>query len=183
MPDVEDMFAAVTAGGERPTLPVLLRGATAMKREDLLARIQSILDRLREQTDACRTTLRLDLKDYGFHCDDVAAESRRNDSVRTLKGQTSLDQRKAAAVKWLDANRRTFIMTDTLNPWDKTVAPEREVIEIYGIRSEMVAPVYINGALDGWISVHETRGVREWSGEEVATLEQACEEMAGAVGV
>ena len=80
--------------------------------------------------------------------DTVAAESL-SEGVHSILTLNTLDQRNAAAVKWLDKNRRTFVMNDTLDPWDPEVAPEREVVETYGIRSEMVAPVIKDGDLVG----------------------------------
>lgn len=152
-----------------------------MDRTEVIARFQAVLDDLLARTRASRTTLRLDAPNWGLHVDDVAAEARRDESVRSIKGQTSLDQRNAAAVKWLVENRRTFVMSDTLNPWDPAVAPEREVIEIYGIRSEMVSLVLVDGEPEGWVSVHWTEGPREWTEAEIAAIEDACRKMAAII--
>lgn len=133
-----------------------------------------VLAALRTDTDAGRTTVRLEDCGVGFHVDTVAAESLA-DGVHSILTLNTLDQKNAAAVKWLEKNRRTFVMNDTLNPWDPEVAPEREVVEAYGIRSEMVAPVIKEGDLVGWVSVHYTRGPRVWTDEEIARIEAACE--------
>ena len=68
-------------------------------------------------------------------------------------------------------------MEDCLNPWAPEVAPEDYVIELYGIRSEMVAGLYRDDVLVGLISVHYTKGVRKWRDDEVAMIEQACEDV------
>jgi len=136
--------------------------------------VQEILDALCTDVDAGRTTVRLDDCGLGFHVDTIAAESL-SDGVHSIKTLTSLDQKNAAAVKWLVANRRTFVMNDTLDPWDAAVAPEKEVIEGYGIRSEMVAGVVKGGDLVGWVSVHYTKGPRVWTQAEISRIEAACE--------
>lgn len=139
--------------------------------------LQAILDALRIDTDAGRTTVRLDGCGLGFHVDTVAAESL-SEGVHSIRTQNALDQKNAAAVLWLVDNRRTFVMGDTLSPWDASVAPEKEVVETYGIRSEMVSPVFDGPDLIGWVSVHYTRGPREWSEAEIARIEAACADVA-----
>ena len=65
-------------------------------------------------------------------------------------------------------------MNDTLDPWDAEVAPEKEVIDGYGIRSEMVSGVFKGGDLVGWVSVHFTKGPRVWTDPEISRIEAAC---------
>ena len=137
--------------------------------------LTGLLDALRTDTDAGRTTVRIDDSRIGLHCDTVAAESLSEGVHSSILTLNTLDQRNAAAVKWLDKNRRTFVMNDTLDPWDPEVAPEREVVEAYGIRSEMVAPVIKDGDVVAWVSVHYTRGPRVWTDTEIARIEAACE--------
>ena len=140
---------------------------------ETLGRLQDILDKLRVDTGAGRTTVRLDHEALGFNVDAPAAESLA-EGVHSIMSQTTLDQWNAAAVKWLIRNKRTFVMDDCLNPWDQSVAPEREVIETYGIRSEMVSLVLKGGKIAGWVSVHYTKGPRTWTDDEINTLESAC---------
>ena len=136
--------------------------------------LESILDKLRKDTGAGRTTVRLDHHGLGFDVDIPAAESLA-EGVHSIKPHTTLDQWNAAAVKWLVRNMRTFVMNDCLNPWDPEVAPEREVIDTYGIRSEMVAPVIKSSNLVGWVSVHYTKGPRTWTEDDIKTIESACD--------
>jgi len=68
-------------------------------------------------------------------------------------------------VRWLMKNRRTFVMDDCLNPWDSDVAPEDYVIELYGIRSEMVAGIFRSNDMLGMVSVQRARApgaTRKW---------------------
>ncbi len=144
--------------------------------------LQKILDDLRIDVSGGRTTVRLDDCGLGFHVDTVAAESL-SEGVHSIKTQNSLDQKNAAAVKWLDKNRITFVMNDCMNPWDAAVAPEKEVIETYGIRSEMVAPVIMGDELIGWVSCHYTKGARIWTDDEIARIEKACDDVRSLIGI
>jgi len=143
---------------------------------DEVRSLRIILDSLREDTSAGRTTVRLHYPNLGFHVDTVAAESL-SEGVHSIAPHNSLDQWNAAAVKWLQKNMRTFVMDDCLNPWDSAVAPEREVIETYGIRSEMVAPLINHGDIVGWVSVHYTKGPRSWTESDIGRIEAACEQV------
>ena len=72
---------------------------------ELAEELEAQLTALLTATKASRVTLRLDLPKYAFHVDDVAAEARKP-GVASLKGQTSIDQRRAPTVIWLDRERR-----------------------------------------------------------------------------
>lgn len=148
--------------------------AEADLKERTVVALSDLLRALREDTDAGRTTVRLDDCGLGFHVDTVAAESLA-DGVHSILTLNTLDQRNAAAIKWLNKNRRTFVMDDTLDPWDEEVAPEKAVVEAYGIRSEMVAPVIKGGDFIGWVSAHFTKGARVWTEAEIARIEAACD--------
>jgi maleate isomerase len=140
-----------------------------------LDEMQAMLTTLLEQTNASRTTLRIDLPQFGLDVNAPAAEALAP-GVHSIKSQTSLDQRRAVAVKWLEKNRRVFVENDCLNT-TPDVAPEKEVTGVYGIRSEMVAPVIRNDHLIGWVSVHNTRGPHQWTKSEIAAIEAACVEV------
>jgi GAF domain-containing protein len=138
--------------------------------------LRDVADRLREDTRASRTTIRVDCASLGLEIETVAVESR-DDSARALEGQRTPNAREGAAVRWLSANKRTFVMEDCLNPWDPEVAPEDYVINLYGIRSEMVSGIFRGESLVGVISVHHTKGARSWRDEEVGMIEAACREV------
>jgi maleate isomerase len=142
---------------------------------EFLAKAAAILETLRKATNASRTTLRVDLPRFRLNVNAPAAEAL-SPGVHSLKDKTSLDQRNAVAVKWLEKNRRVFVENDCLNT-TPDVAPEKEVIGEYGIRSEMVAPIICNDYLIGWVSVHNIRGPHQWTTSEVAAIEAACDSM------
>ncbi len=147
-----------------------------MAENETMRAFHDIVDGLRADTGASRTTIRVDCAPLGLEMETVAAESR-DDGVRALKGQRTPDLRNGAAVRWLRKNRRTFVMEDCLNPWAPEVAPEDYVIELYGIRAEMVAGVFRGDDMVGIVSVHYTNGARAWSDDEVVMIERACEEV------
>lgn len=64
-------------------------------------------------------------------------------------------------------------MDDCLKPWDAEVAPEAAVIETYGILSEMLTPVTKSGEIIGYVSVHYTKGPRNWTEDEIRMIESA----------
>ena len=140
-----------------------------------LGKVDPILKSLLEATNASRTTLRVDLPQFGFSVNGPAAEALAP-GVHSIKDKTSLDQRNAVAVKWLEKNRRVFVENDCLNT-TPDVAPEKEVTGTYGIRSEMVAPIIRDDFLIGWVSVHNIRGPHPWTTSEIAAIEQACAEV------
>jgi maleate isomerase len=139
---------------------------------EFVANAEAILQALLKETNASRTTLRIDLPDFGLNVNAPAAEALAA-GVHSIKEKTSLDQRKAVAIKWLEKNRRVFVENDCLNT-TPDVAPEQEVTGAYGIRSEMVAPVIRKDYLIGWVSVHNIRGSHQWTTNEIASIEAAC---------
>ena len=142
---------------------------------------RDIVERLRADTDASRVTIRVDSAPLGLDVETVAAESR-DDDVLALEGRHTPGVRDGAAARWLRQNRRPFVMADCLNPWAPEVAPERYVIELYGIRAEMVCGVFDGDAMVGIVSVHYTLGTRAWSADEVAMIERACDEVRAILG-
>ena len=144
-----------------------------MTENEAVTAFRRVAQQLRTGTRASRTTIRVECALLGLEMEIVAVESR-DPGARALEGQRTPAVREGAAVRWLAKNRRTFVMEDCLDPWDSEVAPEDYVIELYGIRSEMVAGVFRGAEMVGIVSVHYTRGARSWSDEEVAMIESAC---------
>lgn len=147
-----------------------------MTESESIAAFRRVAEHLRTGTGASRTTIRVDCAPLDLEMETVVVESR-DPSARALEGQRTPAVREGAAVRWLAKHRRTFVMEDCLDPWDPEVAPEDYVIELYGIRSEMVAGVFRGADMVGIISVHHTRGARSWSDEEVAMIESACDDV------
>jgi NAD(P)-dependent dehydrogenase (short-subunit alcohol dehydrogenase family) len=141
---------------------------------ELTARLDEILGSLRDATRAARVTFRVDLPERGLHCNDVAAEATAP-GVRSLRGQTAIDQRAAGSIRWLDANKRPLVQGDLGGPVDP--APPPELMSVFGVTAQMLGPVVRGGMLTGWISVHVEKGVRRWTDAEVKALEIAVEDV------
>ena len=147
-----------------------------MAESETIAAFRRVAEHLRIGTGASRTTIRVDCAPLGLELETVVVESR-DPSARALEGQRTPGVREGAAVRWLAKHRRTFVMEDCLDPWDPEVAPEDYVVELYGIRSEMVAGVFRGADMVGIVSVHYTRGARSWSDAEMSMIESACEDV------
>jgi maleate isomerase len=135
---------------------------------EVVRAFETKLAELLKATRASRVTLRLDLPKYGFHVNDVAAEARQHD-VASLKRQTSIDQRRAPTVMWLERERRILVQRDLVGA-DPACPPE--LMQIYGTLAQMLAPLVRADELIGWISVHHTGGPRDWQPNEVDALSQ-----------
>jgi maleate isomerase len=141
-----------------------MRTAPAMRQQ-----FDALLDQLLRATGSSRTTLRLDWPELGFHVDDVAGEALAP-GQKSLRGQTGINQRAVATVQWLDRERRSLIQDDFTTT---DVPPPPALIEVYGARAQMLAPVIGNDALQGWVSVHYTGSAHHWSQANVEAIETA----------
>ena len=127
---------------------------------------QSIIEELRGKTDATRTTLRLDTPGQVFP---VVAEAL-GPGARSIAGDSSIDLRAAATFEYLDSQQRNLIQADC-SAGDFPAPPE--LIEFYGVKAQMLAPLVRDGRLIGIISVHYAPSTREWTEEDVAALDDA----------
>ena len=133
---------------------------------------QEILEDLLGSTGASRTTLRLDLPDQDAGLDEVMAEALAP-GVRSIRGDTSIrNLRDSSPIRYLE-ERRTPLVQEDCSMADP--APPPELIELYGVRAQMVAPLVRDDGLVGVISVHYVPGPRSWSTEDLAALQEATE--------
>jgi GAF domain-containing protein len=133
---------------------------------------REILEELLRSTGASRTTLRLDLLDQDAGLDEVVAEALAP-GVHSIRGDTSIrNLRDSSPIWFLEAQRTPLVQEDcsTANP-----APPPELIELYGVRAQMVAPLVRDDSLIGVISVHYVSGPRGWSAQDLAALQKATE--------
>jgi maleate isomerase len=151
---------------------------TGKTRDGLRETFDAILSELIKTIGASRTTLRLDDARYGFHIDDVVAEAVAP-GEKSLRGQTSINQRAAATAQWVEKNRRLLVQGDL--SVGEPRAPDA-LIKLYGVRAQMLAPVERQGRLDGWISVHEARGPRNWTEQDQTALRKAAADVLRALG-
>lgn len=131
---------------------------------------QTTVETLLQQTGASRTTLRLDRPEGFFP---VVAEALAP-GIRSIADDTSIDLGASATFRSLDRERQFLIQPDLLAA---DPAPPPELIELYGARAQMLAPVVRDDRLIGIVSVHYAPGPRTWTDGEVAALKRAVEEV------
>lgn len=132
---------------------------------------QELMDLLREQTGATRTTLRAagSRGDYGVVAESLAA------GARSLRGDTTLDPRTGATFRYLVEHDEPLIQEDAAG---HEHAPPQALRERYGMSSQMLGPIKRDGALVGIVSVHHGPETRRWSERDRAALRNAVERAA-----
>lgn len=136
----------------------------------LRLRFQTILGKLLEATGAGRITIRLDLARHGLYVDRVAGEVYRP-GVRSIRQDGSLDQWAMPTVQWLNTHHDILVQNDfATDPPPVTPA----LVDVYGVRAQMLGALVVDGRMLGWISVHEVGASRQWTEGETSALRQAC---------
>lgn len=129
-------------------------------------RYQAIIDELHAATAASRTTLRLDTPGDDFP---VVAEALAP-GVRSIAGDRSFGIRSAGTVEFLEREQQILVQRDLRGV---VPSPAPELLERYGARAQLLAPVLRDGRLAGIVSVHHCPGVRDFTQDEVGSLEAA----------
>ena len=128
--------------------------------------LEAIIGELHAATTANRTTLRLDAPGEDFP---VVVESLAP-GMRPIAGDVSFGIRSAGTVRYLESEQKVLVQRDILGV---EPAPAPELVERYGARAQMLAPLIREGRLIGIVSVHHAGGIRDFTSDEVAALEQA----------
>jgi maleate isomerase len=137
----------------------------------LRARMQSVTDQLRGATSADRTTLRIDVPAASCSVNTCAAESC-GPTARSIRRDASLPQRDLETVRWIDRHRAVLVQPDfSVDPH-----PPQALLEVYGVRAQMLAPVIHDGDMAGWLSVHSLTE-RPWSAADQGALTAAVREI------
>jgi GAF domain-containing protein len=129
-------------------------------------RLERVLEDLREATAASRVTLRLDTPGAVFP---VAGEALAA-GIRSIREATEIDLRAAKTFQYLEREQKLLIQDDCGQ--GEFPAPP-ELIQLYGVKAQMLAPVVRDGRLAGIVSVHYAPAVRRWSASDVTALEDA----------
>jgi len=139
---------------------------------DERARFEEMMEDLLEATGASRTTLRLDLSGEGAGLDVVSAEALAP-GVHSIKEDTSIrNLRNVPTVRFLDEQRRLLVQNDCVK--DEPASPP-ELVDVYGVRAQMLAPLLHEDRLVGVISVHYVPGPRDWSADDISALQETSE--------
>jgi GAF domain-containing protein len=127
---------------------------------------QELMEELRDRTGASRTTLRID-DEPGLEFP-VKAEALAP-GIDSIKGDNTIAIRASATFAWVERERRVLVQEDLLAA---DPAPAPELIERYGGRAQMLAPVQRGGELVGLVSVHYAHGPRQWTDEEIGAVNE-----------
>jgi GAF domain-containing protein len=141
-----------------------------------LERSSAAMAELLGVTRASRTTVRMRASGGDFP---VIAEAC-GPGVRSLIGETGIDIRAAPTFIALERDGEMLIQGDLLAA---DPAPPAALIERYGARAQMLAPIRDDSGLVVIVSVHESRGPRAWSDADAAALSRAATEIADALGL
>ena len=142
--------------------------AVALDRE---GRFHAILAELLLATGAMRTTVRLDLPLLGWSVNVPCAEVLAS-GARSMRGDASIDHRRARSIRWIEAHRQTLVQGDVHA--DPAMAPPPALVRVFGTRSQMVSPVIgADGYLAGWVSAHFAEGPRSFAEADLAAIEAA----------
>jgi GAF domain-containing protein len=137
--------------------------------------LSAISHQLLADTAASRTTIRLERPDAIFP---IVAEAVAPGVPSLLGGDGVGDLRAAATFQWLDRERRVLVQDDLENA---DPAPPVALIQAYGARAQMLAPVLDGERLLGIVSVHQSGRPRAWSEVDLRAIEDAARDVLSAL--
>jgi maleate isomerase len=136
---------------------------------ETISELQLIIEELLRATQASRTTLRMDIPEQNCHVDGAVVEATIS-GIRSIKVDTSIDQRKTPTYKFVEANLCNLVQDDCINA---EVSPPPELMQVYGTKAQMVGPIIRDNKLIGWVSVHYVPSTRHWNEVDIAALDDA----------
>ena len=136
---------------------------------------QEVLETLLRQTQASRSTLRLEKPDGDFP---VVAEAL-SPGNRSIRGGAGIAVRESATFAFLERERRFLIVSDCRTSEPPTPT---ELMDFYGVRAEMLAPIVAGGRIIGIVSVHLAGETRQWTPAQIEALAHATARIVAALG-
>jgi len=146
-----------------------LRPAAIQQKGDEVT-FEKLLADLLIATSASRVTLRLARPGEVFP---VVAEALAPGTPSITSG-VSPDLTRAATMRYLAEHHANLIQDDCANA---EVPPPPELLEFYGVKAQMLAPIVGGSELIGLVSVHYTPSPRHWTSEEIDALDRAADEI------
>ena len=125
--------------------------------------LQETIDQLREDTHVFRTTLRTEADGFMITCESLG------EGAASLKGPVPFDLSKTDTYRWLETERTILVQEDVR----EGPAPPRQLYEDYGVGSQLLSGIFDGERMIGIISVHHAAETREWTGDDIAALDQA----------
>jgi GAF domain-containing protein len=140
---------------------------------DPISELERIADRLCGQLSASRVTVRLGpTRNLPVLAEVLDA------GVSSLRCETSIDQMAAETVRWVVEHRRVLAVGDAGTGVPRTPSA---MVERFGLRAFLIAPILIEDAFAGTVSVHVNGEPRAWTPEDERAAAQAAAEAAGVV--
>jgi GAF domain-containing protein len=136
---------------------------------------QKPLEDLLAATGASRVTLRLARPEEVFP---VVAEALA-DGTPSITSGVSPDLANAPTMRYLAEHHANLIQDDCSNA---AVPPPPELLEFYGVKAQMLAPIVGGTELIGLVSVHYSPSPRHWTIEDIAALDRTAKEIELALG-
>ena len=136
---------------------------------------QKRLEDLLIATSASRVTLRLARPGEVFP---VVAEALAPGTPSITSG-VSPDLTNAPTMRYLAEHHANLIQDDCSTA---EVPPPPELLEFYGVKAQMLAPIVGGTELIGLVSVHYTPSPRHWTTEDIAALDRVAKEIELALG-
>jgi len=131
--------------------------------------LETIAQELLEATEASRTTIRFDVPDDPYL--PVFAEAVRP-GVRPIRDVRLEEVRQAPTFKFVNETHDVLVQGDM--PTEQLQGCSY-LTDDFLVTAQMLAPILDGERLIGLISVHFIEGPREWTGEHVQALKDACE--------
>lgn len=131
------------------------------------------LKHLRHATCSQRVTLRIDSPLLGVSVDDVLLEDVNSDT-RSLRSDSSMSQRELETVIFLDREKRMLVQENCAKD---PIRPPDVLLQMYGVKAQMLCPLIHHDAVVGWISVHDTKGPHSWNSSEIQLLKNTTDQV------
>jgi maleate isomerase len=134
---------------------------------ETISELHIILEDLLQITDASRTTLRIDIPEQNSNINAPIIEVLAP-GILSIKSLAPLEQRKLPTVIFMEEKRCNLIQEDCAN---SDVSVPKDLMQVYGVKAQMLGPLEWDHNLIGFISVHYTPSTRHWSNKDIAALD------------
>lgn len=131
--------------------------------------LEMIAQELLDATEASRTTIRFDVPDDPYF--PVFAEAV-VPGVRAIRDERIEEVRQAPTFKYVDETHDVLVQSDLRT---EPLQGCSYLTDDFGVTAQMLAPILEEQRMIGLISVHFTGGERDWTGEHIQALDDACE--------
>lgn len=148
---------------------------------ELEASLDAVLAKLMAKVQGSRSTLRIDDPARGWEVNFVCAEAL-SPGAESMRTNGSINQRAAATVAWMIANRKNLLQGDLTDNPDPPPPPA--LMSAYKATGQMLGPLFAkDGFLAGWISVHYIGNHRPLTDADSQAMDSARAEVMRLTGI